>query len=425
MLDPKTLNDRREEIAESCRKRGLTVDLDGILAAYQGHNALVTKLGETNRLRNEHQKSGKRKMDADEREAHTAEGRGFKEQVNEIEAQLRDSDTALTTAMRELPNFVHAESPEGGEENFRVISTSGEVPKFDFEPKDHLQICADLDLVDFESGAKVAGSKWYYLKNEASLLDLALQRFALEILMEEGFTPVTTPDVARPEIIEGLGFNPRGEESQIYSIEGHDLCMVGTAEITVGGMYADTIFDEADLPLKIAGLSHCFRTEAGAAGRESKGLYRVHQFSKTEMFVFTTPEESEAQHMDLLRIEKRIFDALELPYRVIDIPTGDLGAPAFRKFDLEAWMPGRGEGGDWGEITSTSNCTDFQARRLKIRFKRKGSKKNEIVHTLNGTAISNARAILTLLEIHQQADGSVKIPKVLQPYMGRDVIGPR
>ncbi len=425
MLDPKTLTDRRDEIAHSCKARGIDVDIDSIARVHREHNLLVTELGDVNRQRNEHQKSGKRKMDADEREAHTAEGRRFKEQVASIEERLRESESVLTTAMRRLPNFLHPESPIGGEEDFREISRSGEIPQFDFKPKDHLALCEDLDLVDFERGAKVAGSKWYYLKNEATLLDIALQRFALDIVMEEGFTPITTPDVARPDVVEGLGFNPRGEETQIYTLEGADLCLVGTAEITLGGMYADTIFDEDDLPLKLAGVSHCFRTEAGAAGRESKGLYRVHQFTKTEMFVFTTPEQSEAQHAELLRIEQRVFDALEIPYRVIDIASGDLGAPAYRKFDLEAWMPGRGESGEYGEITSTSNCTDFQARRLKLRFKRKGSKKNEMLHTLNGTAVSNARAILSLLEVHQQKDGSVRIPEALQPYMGREQIGPR
>ncbi|MCP3987028.1 MAG: serine--tRNA ligase, partial [bacterium] len=294
MLDPKTLVERRDEIAESCRKRGIPVDLDALAEVYREHNALLTQLGETNRQRNEHQKAGKRKMEADAREAHAVDGRRFKEQVAEIEGQLRESEAVLHTAMRALPNFVHPESPEGGEEDFREISRSGEIPQFDFEPRDHLQICEQLDLVDFERAAAVAGSKWYYLKNEATLLDIALQRFSLEVLIEEGFTPVTTPDVARPEIIEGLGFNPRGEETQIYSLEGHGLCLVGTAEITLGGMYADTIFDEEELPIKLAGVSHCFRTEAGAAGRESKGLYRVHQFTKTEMFVFTTPEQSEA-----------------------------------------------------------------------------------------------------------------------------------
>ncbi len=257
-------------------------------------------------------------------------------------------------------------------------------------------------------------------------LAAACMGIALDQLLPEGFIPVVTPDLARPDIIEGLGFSPRGEESQIYSVEGHDLCLIGTSEITLGGMYADSILSEDELPLKLAGVSHCFRTEAGAHGRESKGLYRVHQFTKVEMFVFCRPEDSDAQHADLLRIERKIFDALEIPYRVIDIASADLGAPAYRKFDLEAWMPGRGEGGEYGEITSTSNCTDFQARRLKIRFRRSGEKKkNELVHTLNGTAISNARAIVALLENHQQADGSIRIPEALVPYVGLDRIEPR
>ena len=259
----------------------------------------------------------------------------------------------------------------------------------------------------------------------AVVLELALQRFALDVVIEEGFTPFVTPDVARPAVVEGIGFNPRGEETQIYSLAGEDLCLVGTAEITLGGLYAGAIVKEDELPIRLAGVSHCFRTEAGAAGRESKGLYRVHQFTKVEMFTLTRPEDSEAMHNQLLAIEERIFQALELPYRVVDIAAGDLGAPAYRKFDIEAWMPGRGEGGDYGEVSSASNCTDYQARRLQTRFRRKGAKKNEYVHMLNGTAISNARAILALLENHQQPDGSVAIPAALRPYVGRDTIRPR
>ena len=292
----------------------------------------------------------------------------------------------------------------------------GSPRRFDFETRDHLALAQDLDLVDFERAAKVSGQKFYYLKREAAMLEVGLQRFALDQLLPEGFVPVVTPDLARPAIIEGLGFSPRGEETQIYSVADHDLCLIGTSEITLGGMYADSILQEEELPLKLAGVSHCFRTEAGAAGRESKGLYRVHQFTKVEMFVFCRPEDSEAQHQELLRLEKKIFDLLEIPYRVIDIASADLGAPAYRKFDLEAWMPGRGEGGEYGEITSTSNCTDFQSRRLKIRFKRAGGKKkNELVHTLNGTAISNARAIVALIENHQQADGTI-VPAIV--YVG-------
>ncbi len=425
MLDPRTLLERRDEIVESCRARHVAVDLDALTEVHERTLALRHELNEANRLRNEHQKAGKKKLEAAEREAHTVEGRRLKEAVSALEDRVRESEAELEGGLRRLPNLLHPETPRGEEEDFRVLSRSGEPRDFDFEPKDHLALAGDLDLVDFERAAKVSGQKFYFLKREAALLELALQRFALDQLSPEGFVPVVTPDLARPDVIEGLGFSPRGEESQIYSIQDHDLCLIGTSEITLGGLYADSILAESELPLRLAGLSHCFRTEAGAHGRESRGLYRVHQFTKVEMFVFCRPEDSEAQHAELLRLEQKIFDALEIPYRVIDIASADLGAPAYRKFDLEAWMPGRGEAGEWGEITSTSNCTDFQARRLKIRFRREGEKKNELVHTLNGTAISNARAIVAILENHQQADGSIRIPEALVPYLGTDRIGPR
>lgn len=422
MLDPRIIREQRDEIVRSCRIRNVKADVDSVLAEQEEANALLTELNEANRMRNAHQKSGQRPMSEAEREAHKNEGRALKDKVSQIEDQLKVRQEKLDALLMDLPNFVHPEVPEGHEEDFRIVQ-EGTPKTFDFEPLDHLALCEKHDLVDFESAAKVSGQKFYYLKNEAALLDLALQRMALDIVMDEGFTPMVTPDLARPAILTGLGFNPRGEESQIYSVNDHDLCLVGTAEITLGGMLADTISAEEELPIRLAGVSHCFRTEAGAHGRESRGLYRVHQFSKTEMFVFCRPEDSDQQHEELRRIEQRIFDALEIPYRVIDVASGDLGAPAYRKYDLEAWMPGRGEAGDWGEITSASNCTDFQARRLKARYRPKGSKKPEVLHTLNGTAISNARAILVLLEIHQQADGRIRVPDALIPYLGRDFIG--
>ena len=426
MLDPRKLQERRDEIVESCAARHLEADVDGAIALQASVGELRTELNEANRLRNEHQKSGKKKLSDEEREAHTAEGRRFRESIAEIEERVREAEARFESALRTLPNFLHPDSPRGHEEDFKVLATAGEPRSLDFPAKDHLELAADLDLVDFESASRVSGQKFYYLKREAAILEVALQRFALDQLQPKGFIPVVTPDLARPEIIEGLGFSPRGHESQIYTIEDHELCLIGTSEITLGGMYADHIFAEDELPLRLAGISHCFRTEAGAHGRESKGLYRVHQFTKVEMFVFCRPEESEAQHAELLAIEQQIFDALEIPYRVIDIASADLGAPAYRKFDLEAWMPGRGEEGEFGEITSTSNCTDFQSRRLKIRYRPSGEKKkNEFVHTLNGTAVSNARAIVALLENHQQADGTVTIPKALIPYVGTDRIGPR
>jgi seryl-tRNA synthetase len=426
MLDPRTLAEHEDAIRESCRRRGIDgVDLDGAIAAQRGVTALTTELNQLNQRRNAHQASGKGKLSPEERKAHGLEGRRLKEAVAALEAKLARAQEALAAATAPLPNLVHPAVPAGGEEDFNELRRVGEPTRFDFEPQDHLRIGERLALVDFESGAKVAGQKFYYLKNEAVLLDLALQRFALDLLLEEGFVPYQTPDVARRGVVDAFAFSPRGPETQIYSLEGTDLDLIGTAEITLGGLYSDTILDEDDLPLKLAGISHCFRTEAGSAGRESRGLYRVHQFTKVEMFAFTRPEDSETMHDELLRIEERIYQALEIPYRVIDIAAGDLGAPAYRKFDIEAWLPGRGEGGDYGEVTSTSNCTDYQARRLKTRFRRKGTKRNELVHTLNGTAIAISRTLVALLENHQREDGSVGIPAALRPYVGRESIGRR
>jgi seryl-tRNA synthetase len=424
MLDPRHLEERREEILASCRARGVDVDLDAAIAAQERVTAAQTAVNEANRLRNEHQKAGKRKLDDAEREAHTAEGRRLKEEVGRHEEALARARAELDAALAEIPNFVHPDVPVGGEEDFRELRRWGEPPAFDFAPLDHLALAERHDCIDFEAGARVAGQKFYYLKNAAVLLELALQRYALDVLLEDGFTPYVTPDVARPEIVDGLGYSPRGPETQIYSLANADLCLVGTAEITLGGLYADQILPEEALPLKLAGISHCFRTEAGSHGRESKGLYRVHQFTKVEMFAITRPEDSDAMHEHLVGLEEKIFQGLEIPYRVIDVASGDLGAPAYRKFDLEAWMPGRGESGDWGEITSTSNCTDYQARRLRVRLRRTGTKKNEMAHLLNGTAVANSRGLIALLENHQRRDGSIAVPKALQPYVGREVLEP-
>ncbi|HUU31059.1 MAG TPA: serine--tRNA ligase, partial [Phycisphaerae bacterium] len=250
-------------------------------------------------------------------------------------------------------------------------------------------------------------------------------RLALETLRREGFTLYTTPDLARMSVLEGAGFNPRGEETQIYRVEGQDLGLIATAEITLAGLAMDRILPNERLPMKVGGLSHCFRVEAGAYGRAGRGLYRVHQFTKVEMFAFARPEDSEAVHQDMVRIEEGLYQQLGIPYRVMDVCTGDLGGPAYRKFDLEAWMPGRGDGGEWGEITSASNCTDYQARRLGIRFRRAQGRKPELVHTLNGTAIAVSRTLIAILENYQQADGSVVVPEALRPLVGFDRIGPR
>lgn len=422
MLHPRSLIERRDDVVTSCSRRHMDVDVDRAIALYDRVTSLQQRLDDTRRQRNEHQAAGKRKLSPEKRQAHVAEGRRLKEEVAAQEQAVSAARAELDAAVRAIPNFLHPDVPEGGEDEGRELKRVGEPTTFDFEAQDHLAVATALDGIDFEAGAKVAGQKFYFLKNDLVLLELALQRFALDALLAEGFTPFVTPDLARADIVAGLGFNPRGEETQIYSVANSDLCLVGTAEITLGGMHVDSILDEASLPRRYAGLSHCFRTEAGAHGRESKGLYRVHQFTKVEMFAFTKPEDSDGMHEELLRIEESLFQKLELPYRVLDVAAGDLGAPAYRKFDIEAWMPGRGEHGAWGEVTSTSNCTDYQARRLRVRFRRADTKKNDFVHMLNGTAIANSRAMVALLENHQQADGTVRVPAALQPYVGRDVL---
>ncbi|NLC30606.1 MAG: serine--tRNA ligase, partial [Candidatus Moranbacteria bacterium] len=276
------------------------------------------------------------------------------------------------------------------------------------------------DLVDFERATKVSGAKFYYLKNELALMEFALIQYALEIATKKGFTPFSTPDLAKREVLEGLGFNPRGESTQVYNVENSDLCLVGTAEITMGGYHKDEILEEAELPKKYVAVSHCFRTEAGAYSKFSKGIFRVHQFTKIEMFQYVTPEKSEEAHQEMLKIEREIFEGLKIPFRVIDHCTADLGTPAIRTYDLEAWMPGkpgRDENmGDWAEITSTSNCTDFQARGLNIKYKKEDGSK-EFVHMLNGTAIAISRALIAIMENYQQVDGSIIIPEALRRWM--------
>ncbi len=286
--------------------------------------------------------------------------------------------------------------------------------KFDFTPKDHEELLLASDLIDFERGAKVAGAKFYFTKNNLVRLNQALINYGMDVVTKHGFTLLETPDLAKNEILTGIGFNPRGAETQVYSVEGTDLSWIGTAEITVGGYHANEVLDLSTGPKKYVALSHCFRTEAGAYGRTNKGLYRVHQFTKLEMFVYCKPQDSEKQHQEILEIEKEICEGLKLNYRVIDIASGDLGGPAYRKYDLEAYMT---MNTGFGEITSCSNCTDYQSRRLNIKYKKEDGN-TELVHTLNGTAMVLSRFPIAIVEQYQQADGSILVPEVLQPYCG-------
>jgi seryl-tRNA synthetase len=420
MLDLQFICDHRDEVIENCNKRGVQADVDAVIRLRDQRNALIVR-GDEIRRQQKDVSARIPKAAADERPALIEQGKVLRDEVSAIDEQLRVVEEQLRSEQARIPNLTHPEAPIGGEADAREIRVWGRRPEFSFPVKDHVELAAGLDLIDFEAGARVAGSGFYFLKNDAVLLEMALVQFALTKLRGEGFTLFTTPDLARDSVLEGIGFTPRGSETQIYSVADTDLSLVATAEITLGGIQKDQTLEQSVLPLKYAGLSHCFRTEAGAAGRATRGIYRVHQFTKVEMFGYAGPDvkDSDALHQEILRIEEEIFQALGIPYRVIDTASGDLGGPAYRKFDIEAWMPGRGE---YGEVTSASNCTDYQARRLNIRCRSQERKGTQYVHTLNGTAISCARAIIAVLENYQQEDGTVVVPEVLRPWVGRDVL---
>jgi seryl-tRNA synthetase len=424
MLDRKFILENLDAVKRNCAQRGVPCDIDRLAALETQRRALQVQVEELNRQANEVAKSIGQAKEAAEREARKEEGRKIREQKDAAQTAHDELDREILSIQLTIPNMAHPQAPVGGDDqsNLEIRRGKHELRQFDFQPVDHVVLGERHQMIDFEAGARTTGNGFYFLKNDGVLLDMALQRYALELLMAEGFTPVTTPDLARQEILIGIGFNPRGQETQVYSIENSDLCLVGTAEITLGGMYSGQTIGDEQLPIKLCGISHCFRTEAGAAGKATRGLFRVHQFTKVEMFAFTLPDQSDAMLEHFCDLECRIFDALGIPYRVVDTATGDLGGPAYRKFDLEAWMPGRGSGGEWGEVTSTSNCTDYQARRLNVRYKRKNEKGTHLVHTLNGTAVATGRAMIAVMENFQQANGNITVPEPLRKWMGKDVI---
>jgi seryl-tRNA synthetase len=422
MLDRKYIVDHAGIVKQNCANRGVAADVERLVALELRRRELQQQVQELNRQANEVSKSISKAQDQAERDSRKEEGRRLREQKDGAQREHDQLESEILVLQGAIPNLSHPQAPIGSDDssNREVRRGRHAVPTFDFQPQDHVELGQRHDLIDLEAGARTTGHGFYFLKNEAVLLELALQQFAVHKLIGKGFTPTITPDLAQDRILEGIGFIPRGPETQVYSVENSNLSLIGTAEITLGGLYADQVLDEEQLPLKLCGVSHCFRTEAGAHGRATRGIYRVHQFTKIEMFAFTLPEQSDAMHDELCGIECEIFDELGIPYRVVDTATGDLGGPAYRKFDLEAWMPGRG---DWGEITSTSNCTDYQARRLNARYKKQGEKGTHFLHTLNGTAVAISRALIAIFENYQRADGSIGIPAALQRWIGKDRIG--
>jgi seryl-tRNA synthetase len=421
LLDLRFIRENAAAVQENCRNRGVEADVGLVVELADRRSALIGELNELRQRQNQMAKSISRVQDPEARERLIAESRTMKDRIPEREAELAGVEERLREELLKIPNMTHPDAPIGNDDSENVeIRRWGEIPTFAFEPRDHVELGETLGIIDFDAGAKVAGSKFYFLRGDAVLLELGLVRYAMDILTRRGYQPTITPDLARDEMLVGTGFIPRGPETQIYSVEDSDLSLIATAEITLAGSLADEIVDDDELPIRLAGLSHCFRTEAGSHGRASRGLYRVHQFTKVEMFAFTAPNQSDEMHAEMLGIEERIFQGLGLPYRVVDICTGDLGGAAYRKFDLEAWMPGRD---DYGEVTSTSNTTDYQARRLKIRHRKDGGRP-QLLHTLNGTALAISRVLIALLEVYQREDGSVALPEMLVPYVGKEILEP-
>ena len=426
VIDLKSLRDDPQPFRDSQTARGEDpAVVDAALAADAEHR---TALSQFERTRAQQKELGSRigqlarskdPADVAQLEELKAEASGLAEQVKELEASAKNAGARCSHLLAELSNLVSTESPRGGEEDFTVLETQGEPPQFDFEPRDHIELGQLLGAIDIERAAKVSGSRFFYLTGPGALLELALLNLAMAMAVRNGFTPVIPPALVSPAAMAGTGFLGQAAEN-VYRLEADDMYLVGTAEVPLAALHSDEILDPASLPLRYVGFSPCFRREAGSHGKDTRGIIRVHQFDKVEMFSFTTPEESDAEHERLLGWEREFVDALEIPYRVIDVATGDLGASAARKFDIEAWIPTQGR---YREITSTSNCTEFQSRRLAIRT-RDSEGRTTPVATLNGTLCAMPRIIVALLENHQQADGSVLVPVALQAYLGTNRIAP-
>ena len=425
MLDVKFIKENVDMVKQNIIKRNMVCDIDQLLELHNKIAEVQQAIESLNAESNANNKAVQKAKTSAERAELIERGKKAKEDLPKLKEQLEALLPEFNEIMLTVPNIMAEDTPVGKNEELNVEVESFLAPtKFDFQPRNHIELGEISDLFDFEAGAKVAGTKFYYLKNEAVMLDLALQMYIIQKLVKKGYTPLVTPDLAKSSILQGSGFNPRGNESNIYNIEGTDLSLIATAEITIGGMLSDTVLNISELPKKYVAFSHCFRTEAGGGGRAGYGLYRVHQFSKVEMYQFVCNEDGEKALQEMLGVEKEIFSDLGIPYRVVRICSGDMGAPAYKKYDIEAWMPGKGENGEYGEVTSVGNFTNFQSRRLNIKYIDENGKR-QFVTTLNGTASATGRTMLAILENFQDKNGNVKIPKVLIPFTGFDVIKPK
>lgn len=410
MLDINFIRKNQELVARSAREKGYTdVNISELLELDDKRRELIKTVDNLRQKRNElssQMKGGKPQPEL------IAAVKEIKAELNELEPKLDVFEDELNTKLKRVPNIIFDDVPLGGEECSVEIAKWGENKS---EGVDHLDYATERGWLDFERGAKVAGAKFYYLKDGLALLENALLQFGIKKILEHGFHYMTVPDMVSSKVLEGCGFNPRSsEQSDEYYIEGEDLAMIATAEMPITGFHMNEIIDEKDLPLCYAGYSACFRKEAGTYGKYTRGLFRVHQFNKLEMYVFCLPEDSKKLHETIRSIEEEIWQAIGIPYHVINIAAGDLGAPAAKKYDIEYWSPVNQK---YQELTSCSNCTDFQARSLNIRVRRENGE-IEVLHTLNGTAISLARTMVAFIENFAEKDGKLHIPEVLQPYFG-------
>ena len=418
MIDPQILRENPDLLRASLRSRGANEGLvDTALAADQTRRDTITAF---EALRAEQNAIGKdvAKAAGPEKEALLASVKKLSDAVKDASAKATEAEEAAASALSALPNLVINGVPAGGEENFVTLKEVGTKASFGFEAKDHLDLGEALGVIDMERGVKVSGSRFYFLKGAGALLEMGLMQLGMKVAMEQGFTPLIPPTLVKPEIMQGTGF--LGEHSaEVYRLGEDDLYLTGTSEVALAGYHSGEILDLSAGPLRYAGLSTCYRREAGSYGKDTKGIIRVHQFQKLEMFSYVDPTDAETEHERLLALQEQMLQSLGLAYRVIDVAAGDLGSSAARKYDVEAWVPTQGA---YRELTSTSNCTTFQSRRLNVRFRRDKDAGTEPVATLNGT-LATTRWIVAILETHQQADGSVTIPEILRPYMaGASVI---
>ena len=419
MIDLKLLRDDPDAFRHSQRARGGDVGLvDEVLAADEARRAAVTR-ADTLRAESNAASKAIQGASADDRPAMIEKAKALKDEVKAAETEQDEADARMRDVAERLPNLVEDGAPEGGEDDYVVLETVGDVPTYDVEPLDHVELGARLGAIDVDRGAKVSGARFYYLTGVGAELELALFNLAWQQAIAAGFTAMVPPVLVKPEAMAGTGYLGQTSGDDVYRLAQDDLYLVGTSEVPLAAYHMDEILDADRLPLRYTAFSPCFRREAGSYGKDTRGIIRVHQFDKVEMFSFCKPEDAKAEHRRLLEWEKQFLTALELPFRVIDVAAGDLGLSAARKFDCEAWIPTQGK---YREVTSTSNCTEFQARRLNIRFR--GESGPEPVATLNGTLVAMARTIVAVLEVHQQADGSVRVPKALQPFLGREVLEP-